>query len=246
MASEDRAGGEPTPAPYDAPDGAHYDATRQVFQHSALHRGGYYDARPGRPFRHSMWQLRVRRIALSMLARDLRSGATTRVVDVGCGRGDFAIEVATRFPRLAEVWGTDFVREALEIARAEGARFRHVFFKEADILAMPFEDRAFDATLCINVLHHVHPADLPRSLDELARITGRCLILEIKNRESFYYRNLRSRQAPPVGRIAIFPTSTTEVSAVLAARGFRLTRQIGIFVVKRLSPLLVLMYEKGR
>ena len=245
MASADRPG-QRTPAPYDAQDRAHYEATRQVFQHSALHRGGYYDARPGRRLRHSAWQLRVRRIALSMLARDLRGRVPTRVVDVGCGRGDLAIEVATRFPRLAEVWGTDFVREALEIARAEAARSPHVFFKEADVLAMPFEDQAFEAALCINVLHHVHPADLSRALDELARITGRCLILEIKNRESFYYRHLRSRLAPPVGRIGIYPTSTGDVSAILAARGFRLAAEAGIFVIKRVSPLLVLMYERGR
>jgi SAM-dependent methyltransferase len=245
MAREDPPG-EAAPAGHHARDRAHYEATRQVFQHSALHSGGYYDARPGRPLRHSAWQRRVRRIALSMLARQLRGGAAPRVVDVGCGRGDLTIEVATRYSSLKEVWGTDFVHEVLEIARSEAARLPRVSFKEADILAMPFEDHAFDATLCINVLHHIHPADLPRALDELARITRRCLILEIKNRESFYYRNLRSRPAPPVGRIGIFPTSTGDVSAALAARGFRLAAGTGIFVIKRLSPLLVLTYEKGR
>jgi SAM-dependent methyltransferase len=235
-----------TPAHYHGQDDAHYERTRQVFRHRALYRRGYYDAKAGQPLRHSLWQRRVRAIALSMLAERVHGDAVMAVVDVGCGRGDFSIEVARRCPQVREVWGTDVVPEALALARAETTPPPNVFFREGDILNMPFADNYFDATLCINVLHHIHAADLPRALAELARITTRCLILEIKNRKHLYYKNRRLRDVDPVGQIKIFPASTADVGGVLSRHGFRLTTAAGICPIRWLSPLLVLRYEKGR
>jgi ubiquinone/menaquinone biosynthesis C-methylase UbiE len=170
--------------------------------------------------------------------------AVMRVIDVGCGRGDFSIEVATHYPQLKELRGTDFAQEALAIACVEAKPLKNVFFTEADILGMPFEDNSFDWTLCINVLHHIRAADLKRALGELARITRRGIILEIKNRRNLYYRYIHSRYVYPVGTINVFPTSTAEVSDVLRDYRFRLTEERGIFLFKWLSPLLVLVYEK--
>jgi len=224
----------------------HYEITRQVFRYTALYWQGYYDSRPGKPLQHSRWQRRVRSLVLALLdARCQREPRLGRVLDVGCGRGDFSIELATRYPQLTEVWGCDFSPEALAIASASAKPFGNVFFKEADILAMPFEDDSFDATLCINVLHHIHSDDLERALGELARITRQCIILEIKNRRNPYYACIGSRRIDPVGRLKVFPTSTAQVSDALKRRGFRLTAAEGIFVLKWLSPLLVLTYEKN-
>lgn len=246
MARDDAPEEGPTPRPYDVQDRAHYDRTRQVFRHSALHRSGYYDAKVGTELRHSVWQRRVREVVLSMLARTLHDPARMTVLDVGCGRGDFAVQVARRFPNVKAIWGTDVVPETLALARAADHSPAQVRFRTGDILEMPFDDKSIDVTLCINVLHHIHAADLPRALAELARVTTRSLILEIKNRRHVYYRHRRFRYADPVGRIDIFPTSPAEVSDILARHGFRLTTAAGIFPMRWLSPLLVLRYDTGR
>jgi SAM-dependent methyltransferase len=233
--------------PHEVQDKMHYKATMQVFQNAALYTQGYYDARPGKRLKHSIWQQRVRRIVWSLLDAHLqRDPAVTRVIDVGCGRGDISIEMARRYPWLKEVWGADFSHEMLAIAWAEAKPLKNVFFSEAEILRMPFADNSFDGTLSINMLHHICAADLKHALGELARITGRWLILEIKNRRSPYYRNIHSRYVHPVGHIRIFPTSTAEVTAVLRIHGFQLAVERGIFGIKWLSPIHILCYDKSR
>lgn len=232
---------------YEAPERDHYETTKQVFQHSAVHKQGYYDARPGGDFRHSVWQLRVRRIVLSILDVLLHTPPEmTKVIDIGCGRGDFTIELARRYPHLKEVWGTDFCQEALAIARVDGKPLNNLFFKEADILELPFEDNRFDGTLCINTLHHIHHSDLEKAIGELARITRRYLILEIKNKRNLYYRSIHYRAVHGVGNIRVFPTSAGVVSQMLRRHGFQLTRERGIFLWSWLSPLVILVFEKAR
>lgn len=225
----------------------HYRLTKQLFRQSALHKQGFYDAKPGQPPRHTVWQLRVRRTVLSFVDVLLRDApGILRVIDVGCGRGDFTIELARRYPSIREIWGTDFSPEALAIAAGEAGQPGRIFFREADLREMPFEDNRFDLTVCINVLHHIHRDDLDRALAELARITRGDLVLEIKNRRNPYYRFIRSRPTDTGKEVRVFPTSVAEVTRALGPRGFRLTRKGGIMLGGWLSPLLVLAYEKGR
>jgi SAM-dependent methyltransferase len=229
----------PTPA------AGHYDATRDAFREIALHADGYYDTRPGRRPAHSIWQRRVRRLALSLLDRYLRTNPRAAVVDAGCGRADFAIELTVRHPRLRAVCGTDFVPETLAIARAAAPARSPLAFQAADLRSLPYRDHAFDVAVCVNVLHHIHADHLADALAELARVTRDCMILEIKNRRNWYYRGIRVRYAPPGTPIHVFPTSRADVTAALRARGFRLTGTAALFVVEALSPLLVLRYERG-
>jgi hypothetical protein len=46
-----------------------------------------------------------------------------------------------------------------------------------DARSLPFESRAFDATVALDLLEHVAPADRSRVLSELARVTRRRLIV---------------------------------------------------------------------
>jgi SAM-dependent methyltransferase len=226
--------------------GDHYAATREVFRYLALHRQGYYDAAPGGPLRHSRWQRRVRGMARSLLDELLSGDRTLRtLVDVGCGRGDFLQEIAGRYPQLAELWGTDLSPEMLALAAAEAKDPGRVFLREADVRSMPFESGRFDVAVCVNVLHHVHERDQDRALGELGRITRRHLILEIKNRANPYYRRIVSRCIPPLGRLDVFPTSVDRIDRALAPGGFRRKSVRGLFWSRRLSPLLVLRYERG-
>lgn len=89
-----------------------------------------------------------------------------RVLDLGCA-GGFLAEALAR--RGARVTGLDPAAKAIAAARehaeAEGLEIRY----ETGVgERMPFEDGAFDAVLCVDVLEHV--ADLDRVLAEVARV----------------------------------------------------------------------------
>jgi release factor glutamine methyltransferase len=74
-----------------------------------------------------------------------REHPAQRVVDVGTGSGCIALALAKELPR-AEIHATDISPEALEIARANAARYqleKRIQFHEADLLA-GMEEAAFD------------------------------------------------------------------------------------------------------
>ena len=60
---------------------------------------------------------------------------------------------------------------------ASGPRRRMARPVIGDVRAIPFEDRAFDVVLALDVLEHLAPADRGRALGELARVAGRRLIV---------------------------------------------------------------------
>lgn len=117
------------------------------------------------------WRREAAREALTLNPR--------RILDVATGTGDFALELKARAPQ-AEVVGSDFVPQMLEIAR-EKARGRHleVRLEEGDALNLPYPDASFDAVTCAFGFRNF--ADYARGLSELWRVLapgGRLVILE--------------------------------------------------------------------
>lgn len=49
------------------------------------------------------------------------------------------------------------------------------------VLALPFEDKAFDATLCAEVLEHLPFDEFPKALGEIRRVTRRAVVLSLPN-----------------------------------------------------------------
>ena len=89
--------------------------------------------------------------------------AGERVLDIGCGKGELAYDLAERAE--AEVVAIDRARWALDFARE---RFPHsrVTYVESDALAYR-DDAPFDVAILSNVLEHVGPrVELLRSLRE--------------------------------------------------------------------------------
>ncbi len=217
------------------------EPTRALFRSIALERQGYYDSTPGGPPRLSFWQRRVRRIVEGIL--DLRlsaSPAGRRLLDAGCGRGDFTLALADRYSGLEELVGCDFSPELIELARAAAAGRARVRFVPGDLIALPAGDLSADVTVCLNVLHHVRPDQLAAALAELARVTGNTLLIEIKNARSPYFRMHSKR----VEGLTIFPLSVVEVRDRLRALSFDLVRPHAIFGLEWLSPLVVLHFER--
>jgi ubiquinone/menaquinone biosynthesis C-methylase UbiE len=72
-----------------------------------------------------------------------------RVLDVGCGPGQFTIMIAEGLPH-AEVCGIDVAPTMIKLARAHAATSpaaARLRFEVADVSALPFPDGAFDAII---------------------------------------------------------------------------------------------------
>jgi ubiquinone/menaquinone biosynthesis C-methylase UbiE len=184
----------------------------------------------------------MRRAAERVLdARLAQEPGLSRLLDAGCGRGDFTLSLASRYPGLRQILGCDFSPELLELARTGASGDARVRFRDGDLTELPFAAASVDVTVCLNVLHHVNPQALSVALGELARVTTRVLLLEIKNARSPYFRLHSGR----VEGVAVFPTGVRQVRAALGPLGFELVRRRGIFGLEWLSPLVLLQFERA-
>jgi demethylmenaquinone methyltransferase / 2-methoxy-6-polyprenyl-1,4-benzoquinol methylase len=103
-------------------------------------------------------------------------------LDICCGTGDFALELAQRVTPGGHVVGCDFSEPMLDLAREKAATHRAegVRFEWADALALPYDGERFDAVTVGFGVRNL--ADLDRGLREMARVLkpgGRAVILEI-------------------------------------------------------------------
>jgi len=88
------------------------------------------------------------------------------VLDLGCA-GGFMAEALTA--RGAQVTGIDPADQAIEAARAHAATEGHAITYDIGVgEALPYDDAAFDAVVCVDVLEHVQ--DLPAVMAEAARV----------------------------------------------------------------------------
>jgi demethylmenaquinone methyltransferase / 2-methoxy-6-polyprenyl-1,4-benzoquinol methylase len=145
-------------------------------------------------------------------AADLsRVGPGDRALDVACGTGDLAIELAGRVAPGGEAIGSDFSENMLELARAKAPALR---FEQANALDLPYDDASFDAaTVGFGARNF---SDLPQGLREMARVVrpgGRVVILEITTPErpplSWFFGLWFDRIVPMLGRFAGDPDAYT-------------------------------------
>ena len=104
------------------------------------------------------WRWRATRIVASWGAR--------RILDLASGSGDLALALQRQLPE-ADITAADFSSEMLARARAKGVR-RTV---EADALALPFADAAFDVVTVAFGLRNM--ADWGAALREMSRVLDR-------------------------------------------------------------------------
>jgi demethylmenaquinone methyltransferase/2-methoxy-6-polyprenyl-1,4-benzoquinol methylase len=121
---------------------------------------------------------------LEELSGDL--GASRRLLDVGCGPGQFSIMAAERLAH-AEVVGVDLAPTMIELARghaaASAARAR-LRFELGDAMALPFGDAEFDTVLSSGSIKQW--PDAARGMAEMHRVLapgGRAFVLEV-NRDA--------------------------------------------------------------
>ena len=81
------------------------------------------------------------------LVRRLAPLQPARVLELAAGTGVVTREMAARLPPEVQLVATDLNEAMLTVARMKGA-VRPVVWRQADAMALPFEDASFDAVVC--------------------------------------------------------------------------------------------------
>jgi ubiquinone/menaquinone biosynthesis C-methylase UbiE len=109
------------------------------------------------------------------------------VLDVGCGTGTLAMEVARRVGRAGHVTGIDPGPEQIAHARAKAARRNlPIEFQIGVIEQLAFPDQTFDVVLSTLMMHHLPPPLKRQGLAEIARVLkpgGRLVIADFKRKQ---------------------------------------------------------------
>ncbi len=124
-------------------------------------------------------------------------------LDVACGTGDLAIELARRVGPGGEVIGSDFSEEMLERARAKAP---HLQWEWGNALELPYASGRFQAaTVGFGARNF---SDLDRGLAEMTRVVrtgGHVVVLEITTPHrpplSTFYSVWFDRLVPLIGRL---------------------------------------------
>jgi demethylmenaquinone methyltransferase/2-methoxy-6-polyprenyl-1,4-benzoquinol methylase len=139
-------------------------------------------------------------------------GSGDSALDVCCGTGDLALELAGRVAPGGHVVGCDFSEPMLDLAREKAARrdAAGLRFEWADALRLPCDDDRFDAVTVGFGVRNL--ADLDAGLAEMARVLrpgGRLVVLEITQPRrpplSTFYSLWFDRVVPLLGALAADP-----------------------------------------
>lgn len=156
-----------------------------------------------------------------MVADDVAATGGVRVLDVGTGPGELAVEIARRCPS-CRITGVDLAPEMLATAggRAEAAGLAdRVSFQVADAAALPLGDGSIDVVVSTLSLHHWgDPPAVLRELHRVLRPDGQALIYDL--RFSFSPRQFAAfAEATPFGSDAVsYATLRNGLPVALFAR----------------------------
>lgn len=113
---------------------------------------------------------------LWLVRRYLQPGPTDRVLDVGCGSGVVAAEIARS--GVASCLGLDGNPDAIRFAR-QRFPLPNLSFQQQLVDELDLPDGSFDAVCCFELIEHIYPDQglaLLRSLARLVRPGGRLLL----------------------------------------------------------------------
>ena len=115
-----------------------------------------------------------------------------RVLDMGCGAGEYAMWYAMHGAR--EVVGIDLSEGSLSVARQRRAEsdLPNVAFKSMNILACDLPDNYFDYSYSVGVLHHT--GDPVRGFKHLVRVTKPGGVVIVSLYSQYSRRFLRFKQ----------------------------------------------------
>ncbi len=110
-----------------------------------------------------------------------------KILDVGCGTGTLAMEVALRVGAKGRVFGIDPGEQQIARARSKAARRSlSIEFQVGVIEHLDFPDQTFDVVLSTIMMHHLSDTLKRQGLAEIARVLkpgGRLVIADFKRPE---------------------------------------------------------------
>lgn len=115
---------------------------------------------------------------LSLLQTWARINPGDRVLNVGCGTGEFERRILEQFPHQVMA-GIDLSPEMVAIAQAKCTAYPQVSFQVARADALPFADGTFDRVVSSSAFHYFR--DPVQALREMARVLhpqGEIIILD--------------------------------------------------------------------
>ena len=115
-----------------------------------------------------------------------------RVLDIGCGRGEFAIWCAIRG---AYAVGMDHSKDAIMLAnelvehidREDNSFKQRVSFVNSDLKRLPFEDQSFDRIVSSAVLEHIHDWEIQEMLKECRRLLKKEGLIYFETNPNLWY-----------------------------------------------------------
>jgi len=157
----------------------------------------------------------------------------SNILELGCGTGDVAVQLAALGSRVA---GIDFSENMIEIA---SGRFPVIEFKVADAEAVPYEDGEFDLVVSCYTAHHF--ARPQKVFEEARRVLlpgGRlAVIMPVQSEQKCFgsfFESVREEVPPeevPGGPL-LDVSDPNEVGALMRAAGFT-----DVTAEKRVKPV---------
>lgn len=100
------------------------------------------------------------------------------LIDIGCGTGEFLVQLKDRYDSLV---GIDVSSDSIEFAIKKVQSFKNVSLYRGELQSFHFLKERFDVCLCLDVLEHVK--DLSSLLQEIHRILrpGAEIIVTVPN-----------------------------------------------------------------
>jgi ubiquinone/menaquinone biosynthesis C-methylase UbiE len=99
----------------------------------------------------------------------MQLAAGTRILEVGAGPATLWRQNLERVPPGCEITLTDFSAGMVEEARSNlRGTYPHFSIRQANAMALPFEDEGYDVVMAHFMLYHV--PDIPRGLSEMRRV----------------------------------------------------------------------------
>jgi SAM-dependent methyltransferase len=153
---------------------------------------------------------------------NLRQGDS--VIDVGCGFGDEAAEMARPVGPRGRVVGADISKSMIREARRHPASVAHLSWRVADALDLPFADHSFDAGGAATLLQHLpDPAGVLQEMTRVRRPGGRLAVLEFDHATTFLHS-----PDPETTRVICDTSTEAFVQGRMGRQLPRLFRQAGL------------------
>lgn len=106
------------------------------------------------------------------LLSNLKLSKSMTVLDIGCGRGDVVLNIASQ---VKKAYGIDYAKAAIALAKkAQSTRTQFIqnktSFSQMNIKSMKFKDNTFDLVICIDVFEHLYKEELDVAMTEIKRV----------------------------------------------------------------------------